>query len=545
MKAPAAALWTISRIIAVLAAVLLQNGVAETAPSDAAAPIDACTALSQLQLADTTVTSATMVVKGDGAAVGLVGVTDLPAFCRVTAHVRAAPDSDIAVEIWLPATGWTGVFHGNGNGGFAGVLSSGYPGMASGLRRGYATATTDMGTAPATPLAADALIGHPRKWADWGRLSTHVMTVTGKALTTAFYGRPAIRAYYTGCSTGGQQGLIEALYYPSDYDGILAGAPGVNRTWTHATVLWDYAAAHRTPESLLSDEKLRTLNAAAIAACARQGRALPGDTFVSDPLRCVFDPKTIACRSGGPKTCLTSAEVATARAFYAGPTTRDGRRVFYGWLPGSEGPGMFGWSFLENLYNGQPAFSSIFKWVFGPDWNWRNFDFDRDMPRVDAALARYVNDTTTGSLEAFRARGGKLILFHGLADSLVAPGQSVAFYQRQARELGGVTRLRQAARLFLVPGMMHCGGGPGPDAFNSVGSVAPPQGADDADHDLFEALVKWTSGGPAPERVIATKFADNTNVVISQRPVCAYPRTAVYRGAGSRQSAASFVCSAR
>ncbi len=543
MKAPAATLCSLSRMIAVSAVLLMFRGAtAEAAPTDAAAPPDACAALSQFQLANTAVTSATMVAKGGGGAVGLAGLTDLPAFCRVTAHVRAAPDSDIAVEVWLPVTGWTGVFHGTGNGGFAGLLSSGYPAMAAGLRRGYATATTDMGTAPATPIAGDALIGHPRKWADWGQLSTHVMTVTGKALTTAFYGRPSTRAYFTGCSTGGQQGLIEALYYPADYDGILAGAPGVNRTWTHAAVLWDYAAAHRTPESLLSDEKLRVLNAAAIASCVRQGRALPGDPFVSDPLRCVFDPKKLACRAGGSKACLTSAEVATARAFYAGPTTRNGHPVFYGWLPGSEGPG---WSILENLFNGQPPFSSLFKWVFGPDWNWQSFDLDRDMPRVDAALANDVNGTTRGSLEAFKARGGKLIMYHGLADSLVAPGQSVAFYQRQVRELGGSARLRQTARLFLAPGTSHCGGGPGPNAFNSVGGVAPPQGADDADHDLFEALVSWTSGGPAPEHVIATKFADKTTDVALQRPICAFPQTAVYRGAGSRQSATSFVCSAR
>lgn len=546
MKAPAATLCSILGMIAVSTALLVLPGrAAEAASAAATSPTEACAALSQLQLANTTVTSATMVAKGGGAALGLAGLTDLPAFCRVTAHVRAAPDSDIAVEVWFPAAGWTGVFHGNGNGGFAGVLSSGYPGMAAGLRRGYATATTDMGAAPATPLAGDALIGHPRKWADWGRLSTHVMTVTGKALTAAFYGRPATRAYYTGCSTGGQQGLIEALYYPADYDGILVGAPVINRTWTHAAVVWDYAAAHRTPESLLSQDKLRVLNAAAIASCARQGRALPGDPFVSDPLRCVFDPKEVACRAGVSKACLTPAEVATARAFYAGPTTRDGRRAFHGWLPGSEGPGTFGWSFLETSSNGQPQFTSLFKWVFGPNWTWRSFDLDRDMPRVDTALAKDVDGATRGSLEAFRTRAGKLIIYHGLADSLVAPGQSLAFYQRQSRELGGATRLRQTARLFLAPGMMHCAGGPGPNAFNSaIGGAAPPQGSD-ADHDLFEALVQWTSGGSAPERVIATKFAENTTAVASQRPVCAYPRTAVYRGAGSRHSATSFACSAR
>ncbi|MBS0361715.1 MAG: tannase/feruloyl esterase family alpha/beta hydrolase, partial [Proteobacteria bacterium] len=470
---------------------------------------------------------------------------DLPAFCRVTAHVRAAPDSDIGVEIWLPLAGWTGVFHGNGNGGFAGALSSGYAGMATGLRRGYATATTDTGTAPATPLEGDALIGHPRKWKDWGRLSTHVMTVTGKAIAETFYGGATTRAYYTGCSTGGQQGLIEALYYPADYDGILVGAPVINRTWGHAAVLWDFAAAHRTPQSLLSDEKLKLLNASAIASCARQGRAQPGDAFVSDPLRCRFDPLEIACKDGASGRCLTPEEVATARAFYAGPTIRDGSKVFYGWLPGSEGPGRFGWAFLESASNGQPQFGSLFKWVFGPDWTWSKFDLDRDMPKVDAALGPDVNDATRGSLKAFQARGGKLIIYHGLADTLVPPGQSVGFYQRQARELGGEARLDRTARLFMAPGMMHCSGGAGPDAFNcAIGGAAPPRGSG-ADHDLFDALVQWTQGHPAPARVIATKFKDDTREIAFQRPVCAYPAQAVYDGHGPRSQAASYSCRIR
>lgn len=538
MKPPSVRLRPLALAIGASAALLALPAPSEAAPLGESRAT-ACSALIQLRLANATVTSATLVEDGGKVAFGLSGAAALPAFCRVTAHVRAAPDSDIGVEVWLPLSGWTGVFHGTGNGGFAGLLSSGYAGMAAGLRRGYATATTDTGTAPATPLEGDALIGHPRKWKDWGRLSTHEMTVAGKAIAAAFYGQAATRAYYTGCSTGGQQGLIEALYYPADYDGILVGAPVINRTWGHAAVLWDYAAAHRTPQSLLSEEKLRVLHAAAIASCARQGRALPGDRFVSDPLRCNFDPQEIACRGAAQASCLTPAEVATARAFYAGPTTRDGRRVFYGWLPGSEGAGRFGWSFLQSASNGEPQFGSLFKWVFGADWTWRRFELDRDMPRVDAALAADVNDATRGSLKAFQARGGKLIVYHGLADTLVPPGQSVAFFERQARELGGAARLGQAARLFMAPGMMHCAGGEGPDAFNSAVAGAPAGSG--AEHDLFQALVQWTGGGRAPERVIATKFVDNTTTVAFQRPICAYPRKAVYRG-GSRLSAASFSC---
>lgn len=501
-----------------------------------------CEALAKLRLKHTTIVSATPVAAGKASDVLVKDTTSLPAFCRVVAQVRSEADSDIGVELWLPMENWTGVFHGNGNGGFAGVLRAGHPGLDAGLRKGFATAVTDTGTAPATMLDGDPLIGHPRKWKDWGRLSTHVMTVTGKALTRAFYGRDARRSYYTGCSTGGQQGLIEALYYPSDYDAILVGAPVVKRTWGHAAVLWNYAAAHRTPGSLLSEAKLKVLNKGAIAACGRLNGGLASDPFIADPLSCRFDPVVLACKGTSTDQCLTADEVTTARAFYSGPTGADGRPLYHGWLPGSEGPGR-GWLFLQGPQNGQPPFSSLFKWVFGPGWDWRGFDVSSDMARVDAVLGPDLNDATRGSLSAFRARGGKLILYHGLSDSLTAPGQTVDFYNRHAALLGGPARMRDFARMFLPPGVMHCGGGAGPDSFDSTLWLpgAPPSG--DGTHDLFQALIDWRETGRAPDRVIATKFAaDGAGRIEMQRPVCAYPRQARYSGSGSTHAASSFTC---
>ncbi|HEY9090233.1 tannase/feruloyl esterase family alpha/beta hydrolase [Parasphingorhabdus sp.] len=414
---------------------------------------------------------------------------------------------------------------------------------AEGLRRGFASATTDTGTAPATPLEGDALIGQPRKWRDWARSSTHVMTMTGKALTKAFYGRDAKRSYFTGCSTGGQQGLIESLYYPEDYDGILVGAPVINRTWGHAAVLWDYAAAHRTPGSLISDAKLKLLNKAAIATCWRQGHGLAGDRFVSDPMSCKFDPAVLQCNGAVSDNCLTGSEVATARAFYSGPTSHDSKASYFGWLPGSEMPDTFGWSFLQTPINSEPPFGALFKRVFGADWDWKSFDFDRDMPKVQTLLDPIVNDATRGSLEAFVARVGKLIIYHGLADTLVAPEQSVAFYERQAGQIARGRKLENNARLFLAPGMMHCGGGTGPDAFNATLGIPPRPPVDDAQHDIFSALIAWTDRGEAPDRIIATKFSSEDSGEISmQRPICPYPQKAVYRGTGSTRSANSFVC---
>jgi hypothetical protein len=502
-----------------------------------------CTALTELKLPDTTITGATPVAAGEWAKTPLKGAASLPAFCRVVAHVRSAPDSDIGIEIWLPMKDWAGVFHGNGNGGFAGALTSGYPGMVAGLKRGFATAVTDTGTAPATPLVGDALIGHPRKWKDWGRLSTHVMTETGKAIAKAFYGKGPRRSYYTGCSTGGQQGLIEALYYPTDYDGIHVGAPVINRTWGHAAVLWDYAAAHRTPASLLSDDKLVLLNRAAIAKCGRLGGGIAGDPFIADPFACRFDPAELLCRPDNSKQCLTPPEVATARAFYSGPTAKDGKARFFGWLPGSEMPGTFGWNFLQTASGGQPQFGGLFKWVFGANWDWRQFDLDRDMPTVDGVLDADVNDATRGSLRAFAARGGKLILYHGLADSLVPPGQTVDFYRRQVDLLGGLSQARKTARLFLAPGVMHCGAGPGPDSFDSTLGIPPPPPVSSAKDDLFVSLIEWTERGRVPDRVVATKYAsDETETIRTQRPLCAYPMSAKFKGSGSTDLASNFRC---
>lgn len=525
-------------ILAGVAGIALAGPASAARPAAGTDPVDRCTALVTLKLPDTTIVSAEAVTKTTQAGQSNLP-PGLPPFCRLVVKVQGAPDSEIGVEIWLPFT-WSGVFHGTGNGGFGGVLSGGYGAMAQGLRQGYSAATTDMGTSPATPLSGDALIGHPRKWRDWGRLSTHVMTVTGKAISRSFYGRDPARSYYTGCSSGGQQGLIEALHYPADYDGILVGAPVINRTWGHAAVLWNYAAAHASEGAFLSPAKLDLLNRGAVAQCGRNGFGLAGDAFIADPLTCRFDPAALLCKAGESESdqCLTAPQVATARAFYTGPASREGRALFYGWLPGSEGPGRYGWSFLQSGVNDNPQFASLFKWAYGAGWSWRGFDVERDMAGVDAVLDASVNDATRGTLTAFQRRGGKLIIYHGLADTLVPPGQSVAFYERQ----GGAKRLSQSARLFLAPGMMHCAGGPGPDVLNAA-TGGPPVPVPGPEHDLFRALVDWREKGRAPNAVIATKYsADGVGVISMQRPVCAYPKQARYIGTGSMSAASSFVC---
>jgi len=439
------------------------------------------------------------------------------------------------------------VFHGNGNGGFAGTLSPGYAGMEAGLRRGYASATTDMGTAPATGLNGDPLIGHPQKWKDWGMLSTHVMTVTGKAIAKAFYGEDAKHSYFTGCSTGGQQGLIEAQYYPEDYSGILVGAPVINRTWGHSVAIWDYSSANLQPGHKLSDTKLAVLHKAVLAACGAKGDGLSSDPFIDDPPACKFDPGVLTCKGAESDSCLTAAEVQTAKDFYSGPVDRAGHPTYFGWEPGSEAPGRFGWGFTQNAPNGQPAFDGLFKWVFGAGWDWRQFNFERDMPKVDAELGPAVNGVTRGDVSRFRARGGKLVMYQGWADTLVAPAQTLAFYDKLGKQFGGSDKEQEFVRLFMAPGVMHCGGGDGPSSFNSAIGIAPKPPSDKPEDDLFAAMSHWVEDGVAPTEVIATKYVEDAPAkgIAMKRPLCAYPQKAWYKGSGDTNDAGNFICSAK
>jgi feruloyl esterase len=504
-----------------------------------------CEGLKSTIIPNTTIISAEAVPAGDLTTADKVTRKNMPAFCRVVASVKDAPDSDIRVELWMPNEGWKGVFHVNGNGGYAGILAYNYGAMEAAIKRGYASAETDLGMAPATPLDGDALVGRPDRWKDWGMLGTHQAAVAGKQIAKAFYGGDAKRSYYTGCSTGGQQGIIEAEYFPEDFDGILAGAPVISRTWGHADAVTMYQAANLEPGHKLSDAKLALVTRSAVAACGVKVNGLVSDPFISDPMSCDFDPAALTCKSAATDDCLTPAEVQTVKAFYSGPVDKNGKPLFYGVLPGSES-GIFNWGFIEAPGNapGEPAFDGLFKWVFGSDWDWRKFDVERDMVKVDAALGSALNGAVTGDVGKFRDRGGKLIIFQGWADPIVPVGQTVDFYKGLMSKFGGEEKTKEFARLFMVPGMGHCGFGPGLNRFDSsaYGGLLPP--ALDPEHDIFIALSHWVEDGVAPAQVVATKFVDDdaSKGIAMQRPLCPYPQRAWYKGAGDANSAANFVC---
>ena len=508
-----------------------------------------CASLAGLALDDTTITAAQAVPTGTYTAPDGEVFPGLPAFCRVAATLTPSSDSNIRIEVWLPSAGWNGKYEGTGNGGYAGTII--YNGLADGLQRGYAVANTDMGTAPATTLDGSPLVGHPEKWKDWGYRATHVMTVAAKRIVHAFYGKHPRQSYFTGCSTGGEQALMEAQRYPEDYDGIVGGDPGHNRTHLHTAFVWTWRAGQRTPASVLGFDKLALLNSAVLAACGTQDGALRADGFLNDPRDCHFDPKALQCSGADAPTCLTAAQAQAATAIYDGPRNPSNNHLIYpGWPRGSEGIPVI-WPFLEGLLSPEPAFDGLFKWVFGAAWDWRTFDFDRDVATVDTVLGPILN-ATDPDLGRFKAHGGKLILYHGQADAIVAPQDTINYYNEmvatQRREgdddgHGGhaLEETQDFARLFLAPGMSHCGGGPGPNVFNGADNLGGPR---DPDHDVLSALDRWVTQGVAPEKIIATKYVNDNPAagVATTRPLCVYPKLAHYKGAGDTSNVANFVC---
>jgi feruloyl esterase len=478
-----------------------------------------CDQLSNLKSATVEITTAEIVASGvfrppKGKAFG-----DLPPFCRVAAILHPSSDSAIRIELWMPETGWNGRLEGTGNGGFAGNLA--YGALASGLKHGYAVVNTDMGMA--TPPGEDAtvFVGRPERWKDWGYRSTHEMTVEAKRLVAAFYERPATHNYFVGCSTGGEQAWMEAQRFPDDYDGIAGGAPANNRTGVHESILWNFVSTEQTPEDHIPTAKLGALAKAVMNACDRLDGVADG--IIGDPSKCAFDPASVECSGSDNDNCLTSQQVAVVRRLYAGPKNpRTGQQIYPGMPKGSE----LGWDHLGPGSSGQPPYAPIFTWVFGRDWNWRTFDFDGSVAAVEQKLAADVN-ATSPSLDSFRKRGHKLLIYHGWSDWLVVPDESIKYRNTLASRYG--QNLSDFYRLFMVPGMTHCSGGVGPDHL-----------------DALTAVVDWVEKGRAPDKMVASQFPAHQDFgpPLRTRPLCPYPEVAQYLGHGSIDDEANFSCEA-
>ena len=522
------------------------------AVSLAASPVSAagqsCPALAKLELPNAAVTSAELVdagaftppkdlpawMAGDPAL-----YKGLPAFCRLKVQCKPSADSDIQIEVWLPATGWNGKFRGLGNGGFAGSIDYGELGLAVG--QGYATGATDTGHS-ANAVDASWALGHPEKIIDFGYRAIHEMTAVGKAAAQAFYGDAPKHTYFASCSNGGRQALMEAQRYPADYDGILAGAPA--NYWTHLLTgaLWDAQATTNDAASYIPSSKIPAIAQAVVAACDAQDGVKDG--ILNDPRQCHFDPGTMLCKEADGDSCLTAPQVTALKKLYDGARDSSGKQIFPGFVPGAES-GEGGWPLWIN--GPAPGKALLFAFGFGyfadmvyakADWDYKQANLDEAVAASDEKYANVLNSTQT-DMQAFQARGGKLIIYHGWDDPAISALNSINYYSSVVSKMG-----RPASdsflRLYLVPGMQHCSGGPGPDDFGEFGVTQP----NDAQHNMVRALEEWVEKGTAPGPVIASRHEGMgpTGKVTMTRPLCAYPQAAKYKGSGDINDAANFVC---
>src|SRR5438034_6208640 len=510
---------------------LVSVGVASmaTAQTDQAA---ACARLADQKLIATTITAAQAVTTGSFTPPGSTNaMTNVPPFCRVAGVIAPTSESHILFEVWLPLQKWNGKFAGVGNGGWAGFIS--YGPLADQIRRGYAAASTNTGheAAPAANMARFAF-EHPEQLTDFAYRAHHETAVAAKALAQAFYGKAAERAYWIGCSSGGYEGLMEAQRFPTDYDAIVAGAPANNWTRLMAGDLDATIAVLNDPASLLDAPALGVLYRGVLAACDHADGVTDG--VLEDPRRCRFDPSKLQCAANqSPGACLTLAQVEAAKRIYGGvKDPKTGAQLYPGLAAGSE-------PFWPNrdANNPFPIPIAHYKWlVFAdPNWDWRTFQLSdaagyQAFVKAESKYAPILN-ATSPDLRAFRERGCKLLQYHGWSDQLIAAQNSVDYYESVLSFFGHGKSDRSVAlrdvqsfyRLYMAPGMAHCGGGPGPNSF-----------------DMQSALEQWVERGVAPEEIVATHA---TNGVVDRlRPLCPYPKVAAYKGSGDTNDAANFVC---
>lgn len=444
-------------------------------------------------------------------------LSGLPKFCRYAGVI--APQ--IHFEVWLPLEGWNGRLKGGGNGGLAGSIS--YGDLAQGIKEGYVTVATDTGHAGDDT----AWLKNAQQLADYGSRAIHEMTVRAKLLIAQLYDQPLKYAYFDGCSTGGGQALSEAQRYPEDYNGIVAGAPNYDQTKLRAGGhIWTWYALHESADSKLSKAQLQYLSEAVLSKCD----ALDGvqDGIINDPRSCHFDAATLACKAGqGGDDCLNDAQVKAVNKIYAGSRNpRTGEAIWPPYQPGSES----GWA----VFGGDSPFgaaSTFYRTVVLNDesFDFRNFNFDTDVAKAEQGYAAIL-DSTNPDLRPFQQHGGKLLMYHGYADSMISPLASiqyydsvVKFYAAQSKPpTSALKNVQTFARLYMMPGVGHCGNGAGPDQFDKLG-----------------LLTRWVETGTAPSDVVASK---RTGGAAMTRPLCAYPQQIAYKGTGDTNVAANFVC---
>ncbi len=532
-----------------------------------------CEGLANLSLPHGQVTAAETITGGTyntppGCTTGSTGCTTntgLPQFCRVAGTATPTSDSIINFEVWVPTdNSFNGKYEQLGCGGFCGSI--GYSGLANAITRGYAAAATDDGSqAAGQPTFA---LGHPEKIIDYAYRALKETTDKSKTIIAALTGEGPQRSYFNGCSKGGHEALMEAQRYPDDFDGIIVGSPANFLTHLLTGFVWNEQALLNDPASYIPPSLLPVLSKAALAQCVGQDGGVKTDAFLNDPRDCHFDPAAaVECVPGqDPTTCLSSAQVRAARKIYSGPyDPATGEQIFPGYEPGSEATSgnwpawIVGTSRDADLSNStaqgqalQEFFGNGFFAYFvfeDPNWDFRTLNFTSDVTLADEDFGPILN-ATDPDLRPLRSHGAKIIHYVGWADSAIAPANSVNYYKSVRAALAAADPPRQGGdqwadiqefyRLFMVPGMSHCSGGDGPNAFGNGTSNGP---VIDADHDLLKALEGWVEQGSAPEKIIATHYVNNTpgSGVQFQRPLCPFPQVAWYTG-GDPTNADNFKC---
>ena len=494
------------------------------APLNAAATLAECTvaALQAKAPKGTTITSASVVEATQG----------VPQYCKVDGHV-ASPGNEVNFRLGLPTT-WNGKYYFVGVGGLGGSIGN----LDAGLRRGYASASTDTGHASSDPTWGS----NRAKEIDYGHRGTHVTAVAGKELTAAWFGRSPEHAYFNGCSNGGRQALMEVQRYPTDFDGIIAGDPATGTPMQVGRALvFQHILLH--PENFLPIAKIELLSKATLAEC--DGKDGLKDGLISDPRLCTFKPETLKCAGADGPECLTSGQIATVNKMYSALKTADGKMYTAGFPVGHEG-GSTGWqawtfgrtppapqadgtlAFGEQQPSGYNLSEQNMRFLAlendDPAFTWKTLRFPQDLPRL-ASMTEILSPHDP-DLMPYKKRGGKIIMYHGWADPAISAYGTLDYYEKMSKAVGGQKEADGFSRLYFVPGMHHCSGGPGPNQF-----------------DMLTELENWIEKGKAPAAVVASHASDGK--VDRTRPLCPHPLVAKYSGNGNVDEAASFRCEAR
>jgi feruloyl esterase len=479
-----------------------------------------CSALTDFTLDNARIASAEFVPEGVFRAPASAGPNanadqkPIPAHCRVKMVLTPTAESDINVELWLPAEGWNGRFLAVGNGGWAGSIQ-GYGDMRMALRRGYATAGTDTGHTAADGPNGMFALGNDEKLVDFAYRAIHEMAEKSKAVITQAYAQAPEYSYFKGCSTGGRQGVMSAQRYPEDFDGIIAGALANRHIHMHVAQSYQHIFNNRNPEYANSYQYTADLiNRSVLKQCdaLKEG-------FINEPRQCKFDFKDITCSkeagdSAFSESCLWEFQDVETEEYYGdGLRTSDGKIVFPGQVLGSPIPRL--------PFDFQPPDSFLFDTIRilgfqDPNYNWRDFDLDRDLPLIDERVG-FV-DATDPDLREFEANGGKLLMYHGWADDRITPRTTIEYYESVIQEMGEDEQ--DWMRLFMVPGMGHCSAGPGPYEF-----------------ELLTTMERWREENRTPEEIPARNPESGLS-----RPLCAWPQTAAYDGSGDTKDARNWSC---